>query len=549
MDISSHAVESSVSKIPWSTDQQNQSWHAGCIKKREPRILHSQSMRFAMQIAVAFRHRNASRFIQRYITENLPPLFGRLHRQPHRTDVCLTLNKNNQTTVDIQVHAGELYNTHISATAGHSIEALNQALTQLRKRLSRMHDLQIHPRKTMANPFLLAQSQSNAWQILQEKTDPFNLESIDASEIIQFEARRKKLHRQGATSKPLLRQPIQTQRPLLNIAHSVKSTIVGATKTVTSRLRLQPAKVSLEKDSHPQGKPRAESIETPKRVAGATSNLEKKSSLDSSRGQSKIQTDRNATRDSMLSGLQLDNLRSAYNYEHFNIATFERELANQHRMSRPGDRVPDITLLDLSGQKVSLKDYLGKEVVLETGSISCPLFIHNMREMQDLAQLYPEKVFLVLYVRETFPGGRIHSHHYLADKLEQARRLQNSESESRRILLDTIDGKMHRFLGYLPNMLVHIDKNGLIKYKTNWNRPLHLQMILNGLLVHWKNQPVRPPHPPFALARRVLLRAGVRACWDFIRELPKLPNYLNHLQEKSEFSETLSSRVSTWHTP
>ena len=64
-----------------------------------------------------------------------------------------------------------------------------------------------------------------------------------------------------------------------------------------------------------------------------------------------------------------------------------------------GERAPDFTVTDRQGKTVRLSDYLGKTVVLETGSLKCPIFGMVMGRMNDITKQFPTIVPIALYVR------------------------------------------------------------------------------------------------------------------------------------------------------
>jgi flagellar biosynthesis protein FlhG len=52
--------------------------------------------------------------------------------------------------------------------------------------------------------------------------------------------------------------------------------------------------------------------------------------------------------------------------------------------------------LALNGDRVKLSDYFGKPIVLETGSLTCPMYVRGIVQRTALAQHHPEVQFLVL---------------------------------------------------------------------------------------------------------------------------------------------------------
>ena len=210
-----------------------------------------------------------------------------------------------------------------------------------------------------------------------------------------------------------------------------------------------------------------------------------------------------------------------YNYAHFknryyDFASFEGPST--------GEQMPDLDLTDLDGNPVALSDLWGRPLVIETGSTTCPMYAGRIEAMSALAEHHPETRFVVLYVREAHPGGRIGPHETLDRKLELARGLRQAHDESRTILVDDMDGTAHRALGLLPDMVYVLASGGKVVFRGDWNDPDALAEVLNGTTpaAELTREHFPPAKPNPASAIRVLLQGGVVAVWDFIISLPGL---------------------------
>jgi len=71
-------------------------------------------------------------------------------------------------------------------------------------------------------------------------------------------------------------------------------------------------------------------------------------------------------------------------------------------------------------------------------------------------------------VREAHPGENLTAHAGLDDKLTTARRLRDELGIARPILVDDLEGAVHRAYGLLPNMSWVLDRGGTILYKAMW---------------------------------------------------------------------------------
>ncbi len=211
---------------------------------------------------------------------------------------------------------------------------------------------------------------------------------------------------------------------------------------------------------------------------------------------------------------------ASYNYDKFSEDQYD--LVNFDGPA-PGTRAPDFQVSDLAGGTRRLLDFPGRFLVLEFGSITCPLFQSRRRGMSELVARYPEVSFVVLYVREAHPGGNIPAHGTLADKRRWARELQASLGETREILIDDMDGTVHQAYGGFPNPVFIINRQGCIVYRSVWSNPSATAAALARLMAG-KPAPreglFRPARPPVLLD--TLKRAGKGAARDFFLSLPKM---------------------------
>lgn len=214
--------------------------------------------------------------------------------------------------------------------------------------------------------------------------------------------------------------------------------------------------------------------------------------------------------------------KSNYNYPDFSPNSYD--FAQQIGLN-VGDKLPPFELADINGKTTNLSNYAGKLLVLETGSITCPLYVGKIKNMNALAEEFPNIQFLVIYIREAHPGKNISAHKQFSQKAKTAKQLQNKEPENRTILIDNLEGGLHEKLGLLPNMAFVIGEDRTVKYRADWNIPTRIHDVLKALEEGkpFSNEPAdfTPVAPYYSL--RVLARAGgLPAIWDFLSHLPKL---------------------------
>jgi len=211
-----------------------------------------------------------------------------------------------------------------------------------------------------------------------------------------------------------------------------------------------------------------------------------------------------------------------YNYQHFTPQSYN--FMPQSGL-QPGDKLPDIALLDTSADPVKLKSLLGKTLVLETGSTTCPLYVGKIKSMNAVAAKHKDVNFAVLYIREAHPGSKISAHSTSEAKMKAAQLLQAAEPENREILVDTLAGNLHGKLGLLPNMAYVISEDGTVLYRADWNIPDRIDAVLQAVKsgAPIPNEPANFTPVPMKYSLRVLYRAGgMKAVLDFLVHLPKL---------------------------
>ena len=144
--------------------------------------------------------------------------------------------------------------------------------------------------------------------------------------------------------------------------------------------------------------------------------------------------------------------------------------------------------------------------------------------------------FLIVYVRESHPGENFPHHCSREDKVGHARKLKDQESVELPILVDDLQGTVHRQFGLLSNMVYLIDREGLVVYKSDWTDAAELDGMCASLLrleemkkqgipiirkgiserMHWI--PMDP-----ALRERVYRRSGDKAIQDYFKVFGYLP--------------------------
>ncbi len=178
-----------------------------------------------------------------------------------------------------------------------------------------------------------------------------------------------------------------------------------------------------------------------------------------------------------------------YNYKSFSkdVALKALAMTKSHEASgpRPGERAPEFQGRTLDGDKVRLKDLRGNSnLVLTFGSATCPFTASSIQGMNDLYNRFEDEdvEFLFVYVRESHPGERLPAHRSQDGKNRAAETLRNQEDLDLPILVDDLDGTIHRKYGELPNATYLIDKSGRVAFRSLWTRPKTVARALRQLL-------------------------------------------------------------------
>jgi len=211
---------------------------------------------------------------------------------------------------------------------------------------------------------------------------------------------------------------------------------------------------------------------------------------------------------------------ASYNYDAFSSKDYD---FNTSTGPHVGDKAPDFTVSTSAGEPRRLLDFKGDFLVLEMGSITCPLF-QSRRKIMSTLDVESERVdSVVLYVREAHPGAQIPSHKDVGAKRACATRLQQVDGETRTVLVDDMDGTAHKAYGEMPNAVFIINRNGCIVFRAEWNNSSATRKALEALI---EGRPVltksycRPPVPTRAI--RTFRGAGKGSALDFFKSLPAL---------------------------
>lgn len=114
--------------------------------------------------------------------------------------------------------------------------------------------------------------------------------------------------------------------------------------------------------------------------------------------------------------------------------------------------------------------------------------------MEDLASRYADDAhFLFVYTREAHPGEYYPPIHYYEQKALHARSFRERLGIGRTILVDSVQGKVHRMFGGVSNMSWIIDHTGRVAYRAAWtvadDIERALQEVLRARMLKREGQP------------------------------------------------------------
>jgi len=146
-----------------------------------------------------------------------------------------------------------------------------------------------------------------------------------------------------------------------------------------------------------------------------------------------------------------------------------------------GEMAPDFTIRALDNELVTLSSLPSDRfIVLEFGSITCPVTVLRMHEMERVALTFDNLgvLFAFIYVRESDPGQNYPHHTSFEQKIEHARKTRDIYGVARSILVDDLDGTAHLLYGGVDSMTYVLNKNKLVVYKQYYTDPGLLTDVL-----------------------------------------------------------------------
>ena len=103
--------------------------------------------------------------------------------------------------------------------------------------------------------------------------------------------------------------------------------------------------------------------------------------------------------------------------------------------------------------------------------------------MENLAARYADDAhFLFIYTREAHPGEHYPPHNYYEQKMLHARSFRERLGIRRTILVDSLQGRVHRVFGGVSNMSWIVDHTGHAAYRAAWTVADDIERALGEVL-------------------------------------------------------------------
>ncbi len=220
---------------------------------------------------------------------------------------------------------------------------------------------------------------------------------------------------------------------------------------------------------------------------------------------------------------------SDYRFEHLNLGLFLQDARFSRTALVPGDRLPDATLFDLDGREVSLRSLAaGRPIAMVTGSTTCPATASAMPDLNGLEERYGDRVqFVLLQVREAHPGAEVGQPHTLRDKVQHAQLTRDVYAVGWPVLVDDIDGTLHRQLDTKPNSLHIIGADGEILYRALFAGDAGVENAIAAIaageqLTKKSSQSLLPVLNSVGFMHDTVVDAGAGAYSDMVKTAPPM---------------------------
>ncbi len=177
-------------------------------------------------------------------------------------------------------------------------------------------------------------------------------------------------------------------------------------------------------------------------------------------------------KDTLATRIENGEAEDRYRYKHFTVPLLLRDMRFSGSALKPGQKVPNSTISGLDGNAISINNLgANKPVLLVTGSLTCPMTASSMPTLMRLHREFGAEIdFVMLNVREAHPGENVPQPGTSVEKIEHARALQDFYDIPWPVVVDDIDGSLHKELDGKPNTAYLFDSSGEVLFRSLWAR-------------------------------------------------------------------------------
>ncbi len=220
-----------------------------------------------------------------------------------------------------------------------------------------------------------------------------------------------------------------------------------------------------------------------------------------------------------------------YAYEHVSSDILSQDMQFREDAPKPGQRLPEFDLESIGEGRVRTFDLTAQRpVLLITGSFTCPMTASSNPILKDLHDKYGDEIdFVTLYVREAHPGEHRDQATVAGEKQAAARALKERDDLPWLVLVDDVEGAVHRRLDEKPNAAYLTDRAGTIVFRSLWAGDRHglieaLDAVARGVQPPEEESTRRlvPMARGVGTMREMTRRAGPRAQQDLWQAAPPM---------------------------
>lgn len=159
-----------------------------------------------------------------------------------------------------------------------------------------------------------------------------------------------------------------------------------------------------------------------------------------------------------------------YDYRSFRLPLLLEDLAFDEGPS-PGETFPDFDLPTAAGGRLTRTELLSRGPALITvGSFTSPMAASATPALRRLYREFGQPIsFVTLYVREAHPGSRYPQPDSMETKLRHARDFAARDEIPWTLLVDDLDGTLHRRLDSKPNAAYLVGSDGTVLFRSLWS--------------------------------------------------------------------------------